>query len=213
VLAITRQPLAYASMVARQLAEPFEVGHHGEQLPLGQPSSAALSQANYLYAAGAVRAYTGNSQHLTATLGPRVQQPYATILREYQKILSLPGPLFALILATGLAGLLLPRRRTGLGHRRHHLDPADRDTFLRPPVHHLRRPLGLHRRRARPPPVHPPRRATATRPRAIMVADHGVPWHVLTGLAPGPGVVAVAVAGGTSWAVALMLQAVLEVRP
>jgi hypothetical protein len=44
--------------------------------------------------------------------GTRLESPYAFLMNEYQHIVFLPGPVFALIMLTGLAGIALPRRRT-----------------------------------------------------------------------------------------------------
>jgi hypothetical protein len=69
---------------------------------------------NARYARAAVRDYTGSSAtpflgwHFSAT----VRHPYASLMNGYQRVIFLPGPLFALIMATGLAGIIIPRRRT-----------------------------------------------------------------------------------------------------
>jgi hypothetical protein len=124
LMAIKAQPGAYLGLVAREMLQPFTsldpagTGTAASKLsfPALQPASATMSRADYQYAISAVRAYTGNAQGLTADLGSNigtsVRTPYASILWSYQKIVLLPGPLFALIVAAGLAGLLIPGRRS-----------------------------------------------------------------------------------------------------
>ena len=46
--------------------------------------------------------------------GTRLESPYVFLMNEYQHIVFLPGPVFALIVLTGLAGIILPRRRTAV---------------------------------------------------------------------------------------------------
>ena len=42
-------------------------------------------------------------------------EPYAHLIRGYQRVFFLPGPVFALILIVGLAGFLVPGRRSAAG--------------------------------------------------------------------------------------------------
>lgn len=44
--------------------------------------------------------------------GTRLQLPYAAIIDGYQRVIFFPGPVLALAVLAGLAGLLIPRRRT-----------------------------------------------------------------------------------------------------
>jgi hypothetical protein len=53
----------------------------------------------------------GIGPYLGHRLGARLVQPYAHLIRSYQRLIFLPGPLFALILAAGLAGILIQGRR------------------------------------------------------------------------------------------------------
>jgi hypothetical protein len=46
--------------------------------------------------------------------GTRLHSPYAFVMDEYQHIVFLPGQVFALIVVAGLAGIVLPRRRTAV---------------------------------------------------------------------------------------------------
>ena len=77
----------------------------------------SLGPTNGRYALAAVRAYTGSTAgigpYLGHHLGTRLQEPYARLISDYQSVIFLPGPLFALIVAIGLAGILIPRRRSG----------------------------------------------------------------------------------------------------
>jgi len=67
----------------------------------------------------AVKGYLGTTAgigpYLGVRTGTRLQQPYAELIVRYQDRIHLPGPLFGLIAATGLAGILIPRRRTAAG--------------------------------------------------------------------------------------------------
>jgi hypothetical protein len=114
--AITAQPSAYLGVVAGETVEPF-LHTNNLRFPAFQPkTNLGLNKAEYRYAIGAVRAYTGSSDGVAADLGyaygTRLQSPYAYLMNEYQHIVFLPGPVFALIMLTGLAGIVLPRRRT-----------------------------------------------------------------------------------------------------
>ena len=114
--AITAQPAAYLRVVVGETVEPF-IHTNNLRFPAYQPKSAlTLSSAEYRYAIGAVRAYTGSYDGVRGNIGyvygTRVHGPYVYLMNEYQHIVFLPGPLFALIMLTGLAGIILPRRRT-----------------------------------------------------------------------------------------------------
>ncbi len=64
------------------------------------------------------RAYTGSDQGVAGDLGydygTRLKSPYVFLMNEYQHIVFLPGQVFALVVLTGLAGIILPRRRTAV---------------------------------------------------------------------------------------------------
>jgi hypothetical protein len=114
--AITAQPAAYLGVVADETVAPF-IHTNNLRFPAVQPrSDLGLNKADYRYAIAAVRGYTGSSDGLTGDLGyaygTRLHSPYAYLMNEYQHIVFLPGPVFALIMLTGLAGIILPRRRT-----------------------------------------------------------------------------------------------------
>jgi len=115
VSAIEAQPLGYARAVASDVATPF-VSDGGFPFPGAQPALSSLGASNRRYALAAVRAYTGSTAgigpYLGHHLGTRLDEPYAHLIRGYQSVIFLPGPLFALIALTGLAGILIPRRRS-----------------------------------------------------------------------------------------------------
>jgi hypothetical protein len=116
--AITAQPFAYLGVVVGETVEPFAQTNN-LRFPTVQPRSAlGLDKADYRYAIGAVRAYTGSYQGVAGDLGydygARLRSPFVFLMNEYQHIVFLPGQLFAVIMLTGLAGLFLPRRRTGV---------------------------------------------------------------------------------------------------
>jgi hypothetical protein len=115
VAAIKAQPFSYVSVIVRENLRPFAKTNN-LRFPSYQPRTSTLDRIDRPYAVGAVVAYTGNTQGVAHDLGydfgGRVQSPFATMIQKYQHIVFLPGPLFALIVLTGLGGLLLRRRRT-----------------------------------------------------------------------------------------------------
>jgi hypothetical protein len=117
--AIEAQPAAYLTAVGHSITENF-----GLQLT---DSAAWFSQQNYEFPAvtpkplralaGADRelpyysdsyAYNGGRDPST-----RMVQPFAGWIRAYQRFVVLPGPLFALIVLTGLAGIAVAWRSLG----------------------------------------------------------------------------------------------------
>jgi len=117
VLAIKAQPFSYIGVVASESAEPF-VTANKLRFPTVQPHSTGLGKANRRYAVASIRGYTGSAQGVAGDLGyaygTRLESPYVFLMNAYQHIVFLPGPVFALILLTGLAGIVLPRRRTAV---------------------------------------------------------------------------------------------------
>jgi hypothetical protein len=63
-----------------------------------------------------VRGYLGTTAgiapYLGVALGIHVEQPYADMVVRYQDRIHLPGPVLGLIVAIGLAGILIPRTRS-----------------------------------------------------------------------------------------------------
>jgi hypothetical protein len=114
ILAITAQPVAYLHVVASDTLHAF--GSDRQLSFPATPVSFGLGKANGAYALAAVRAYTGSTSgigsHLGYHYGYELRQPFARIMNDYQRLIVFPGPLFALILVVGLAGIIIPRRRT-----------------------------------------------------------------------------------------------------
>ena len=117
ITAIEAQPFGYIGVVARESAEPF-VTTNNLRFPTVQPHSSGLSKANRRYAVAAIKGYTGSGQGVAGDLGydygTRLKSPYVFLMNEYQHIVFLPGQVFALVVLTGLAGIILPRRRTAV---------------------------------------------------------------------------------------------------
>jgi hypothetical protein len=117
ITAIEAQPFGYIGVVARESAEPF-VTTNNLRFPTVQPHSSGLSRANRRYAVAAIKGYTGSDQGVAGDLGydygTRLKSPYVFLMNEYQHIVFLPGQVFALVVLTGLAGIILPRRRTAV---------------------------------------------------------------------------------------------------
>jgi hypothetical protein len=117
VKAIEAQPLSYARAVAKDVATPL-ISRDVFPFPGPvQPRLTDMATVNRAYALAAVQAYTGSTAgigpYLGHPLGTRLVEPYAHLLRGYQKVIFVPGPLCALVVALGLAGIVLPRRRVG----------------------------------------------------------------------------------------------------
>ncbi len=112
--AIEAQPLAYVAVVGKETAESF-TQRNTFVFPGESGRASGLGPHNRKYALAAIKAYTGSTAsvapYLGAHFGERVVEPFAHIIRGYQKVIYLPGRLFALILAVGLGGILIPRRR------------------------------------------------------------------------------------------------------
>jgi len=113
IRAIVAQPLPYAAIVVKGTVGPF-VHTNAFRFPV-PPETGGMGAMNARYAQAAVRAYTGSSvtPFLAWHLSAGERHPYAGIMNSYQRVIFLPGPLFGLIVAIGLAGILIPRRRSG----------------------------------------------------------------------------------------------------
>jgi hypothetical protein len=114
--AIEAQPVAYARTIAAEAVEPFTTTDDSLRFPVIAPSSSTLARYNLRYAIGTVKAYTGSDQgvsaHLGRHFGTRLVDPYPRLMDEYQGVFHLPGPVFGLIVLTGLVGIVIPRRRS-----------------------------------------------------------------------------------------------------
>ncbi|HEY6274771.1 MAG TPA: glycosyltransferase family 87 protein [Streptosporangiaceae bacterium] len=116
VKAIEAQPGAYATTIWSETLTPFLHTDNSLRFLDYTPSSANLSPPDLKYAIGTIQAYTGNTQGVSSYLGyhfgTRLVQPYVTIVNFYQHGFYLPGPLFGVIVLGGLAGILIPGRRS-----------------------------------------------------------------------------------------------------
>ncbi|HEV3291451.1 MAG TPA: hypothetical protein VG123_20930 [Streptosporangiaceae bacterium] len=116
VKAIEAQPVAYATAIWSETLTPFLHTDNSLRFLDYTPSSTNLSPSDLRYAIGSIRAYTGNDQGVSANLGyhfgSRLVPPYVTVVNIYQHGFYLPGPLFGVIVLAGLAGILIPRRRS-----------------------------------------------------------------------------------------------------
>lgn len=118
IRAIGAQPLAYAQVVGTGVIRAFT---RSDQLhfPGIQPDPVFLTAANRGYMLTAVRGYLGTTAgigpYLGVHTGTRLQEPWAGLVSRYQDHVHLPGPLFGLIMLTGLAGVVIPRTRTAAG--------------------------------------------------------------------------------------------------
>ena len=116
IMAIEAQPFSYARAVATEIETPFVTTASALRFPTVQPHSLGLVKANQRYAVASVLAYLGSAQTAAGDHaydnGTRLVAPYASWMNTYQRFVFLPGQVFAVIMLVGLAGLLLPRRRT-----------------------------------------------------------------------------------------------------
>ena len=117
VAAITAQPFGYLGVVASESVEPF-ITTNNLRFPTVQPHSSGLSRVNRRYAVAAIKGYAGSAQGMAGDLGydygTRLRSPYVFLMNEYQHIVFLPGQVFALIMLAGVAGIIVPRRRTAV---------------------------------------------------------------------------------------------------
>jgi hypothetical protein len=117
ILAIKAQPVEYAHAIAAEFVTPFAHTDNTLRFPVVPPSSSTLTPAyNLRYAIGTIKAYTGSDQGVSPYLGyhfgTRVVHTPAVLMNEYQHIIYLPGPVFGLIMLTGLVGIIIPSRRS-----------------------------------------------------------------------------------------------------
>ncbi len=110
IRAIAAQPVGYAESVTEDVALVFLDTDHSLLFAARQLPPATV---NYTYQVDAATQYLGHYTPLVSKAGAPVYQPYAEIIHGYQSRLYLPGVVFALVVAAGFVGLLLPRRRSG----------------------------------------------------------------------------------------------------
>jgi hypothetical protein len=107
--AMRAQPLDYLTVVGVDLARTFQLGHPA--FPDAETYRYYLFRPHTItppaQAARTIRAY-GHASPVT-----RVVQPYAMVLRAYQRYVYLPGVLLGLIMIAGFAGIAARRRRFG----------------------------------------------------------------------------------------------------
>jgi hypothetical protein len=115
ILAIKRQPLDYAKTVGLDVLHPFFKPNLFVFPAVSQSTAKGLGPRNAAYALAALKAYTGSDAGVGKTLGRHfgetIVQPWAHLVRGYQRFIHLPGPVFGLILVIGFVGILIPRRR------------------------------------------------------------------------------------------------------
>jgi hypothetical protein len=120
IMAIEAQPFSYVGVIATASAKPFVTTANNLRFPTVQPHSSGaasgLMQADQRYEIASIRGYLGSAQGVAGDLGngygTRLESPYSSVLDFYQRFVFLPGQVLALIMATGLIGLIIPRRRT-----------------------------------------------------------------------------------------------------
>ncbi len=115
--AIKAQPFAYAGVVLKESVEPF-TRTSDLRFTVGQgPDATPLSPTDVDYASAAANGYSTDaavavSQIPSHYYGNQRREPYVYWTGLYQRIIFLPGPVLGLILLAGLAGLVMPRRRS-----------------------------------------------------------------------------------------------------
>jgi hypothetical protein len=116
IKAITAQPFGYAATVGKEALEPFSSNDRTLRFPGSQTRSDTIDRPDLRYAVAAVNGYTGHGQaiapYVSYHFATRLHQPYAYLMTRYQDLIFLPGAGLALIVLTGLAGIVIPRRRT-----------------------------------------------------------------------------------------------------
>ena len=117
IMAIEAQPFSYIGVVAKDSARPLVTTASNLRFPTVQPHVSAPVRANQRYEMASVRDYLssggqGGAGDLGHAYGTRLESPYVSLMNSYQDIVFLPGQVFALIMLTGLAGLIVRQRRT-----------------------------------------------------------------------------------------------------
>jgi hypothetical protein len=116
ILAVKAQPVAYGRTIVEEFLTPFAHTDNTLRFPVVPPSSSTLAPYNLRYAIGTIKAYTGSDQGVSRYLGyhfgVRVVHVPAVLMNKYQHLIYLPGPVFGLIVLTGLVGIIIPSRRS-----------------------------------------------------------------------------------------------------
>ncbi len=116
IRAITAQPLAYTKVVAQETVQPFIRTNLLRFPASNRPDAVILTPGDLQYAYTTVRSYDGSTSVVGRIVnhryGTQLRAPFVHIIDTYQQIIYLPGPLLGLIVLAGLAGILIPRRRT-----------------------------------------------------------------------------------------------------
>jgi hypothetical protein len=117
VRAIAAQPLAYAATVGKETVMPVTTTDRTLRFPAYQTRSTTIDRPDLRYALAAVSAYTGSSQglepYVSYHFATKLHPPYAGLMNRYQALTHLPAAGVGLIMLAGLAGIVIPRRRTG----------------------------------------------------------------------------------------------------
>lgn len=118
VAALTAQPVDYLRVVVRDTVRAFEPGH--------PPYPTTWTEAKYHFpqrvrvainSAAAMRQTRLAAAYGGATGDIRIVEPYAGWIRAYQDHLYLPGPVLAVLMLAGLAGVVAEARRPPDGGR------------------------------------------------------------------------------------------------
>lgn len=114
--AITAQPFAYAGVVLKESMQPFTLTNSLRFPGMTQRVVFPAPRGDMAYATAAVREYSRGTVPVPRTPYPRyaaqLHQPYVSVMTGYQRVIFLPGPVLGLVTLVGLAGILIPRRRS-----------------------------------------------------------------------------------------------------
>lgn len=118
--AILAQPLSYAHVVLHDASLTFRTTPDILRFPVSYIADQyPLPQGNLQYAMAAVKGYGGSTDVLPRLererYATRMTQPFVAMIGAYQRVIFLPAPVLGLALLAGLAGLLIPSRRTWAG--------------------------------------------------------------------------------------------------
>lgn len=114
--AILAQPLPYLHVVLHETSLPFRVTN-ALRFPVGfEHYEWPLAAGNWRYAVAGVTSYGASTatlpQILHGSYATALTQPFGSVMGDYQRFIYLPGPVLGLIVLAGLAGLVIPSRRS-----------------------------------------------------------------------------------------------------